>query len=306
MFSFIKWLGNFMEDMKRNKGLWFTILTVVSLAGIFISMYFVSFLVNDVAKKTYENQKTHYVRNMKNTINVHQDNVLAIASLMSKNEEIKKYFFSNDINKSKKIMDIAIVGKNEINKNLGSEYLNITFKAENIIHTSELVNGLNVEKTSVFFTSKIPVVEDNTTRLNVVARQNIEALTSYYHKENKEFVFVLNEGSINGIEPGVRKKEFSKFQEDYYIQNALFEKVFVDSIKKIDLPELIHMGYLKDANYFYVIDKAYDYSGDEIGYVIVAEKIDEENSFVNLIKNLVNSVTIVALGLIVSMILFLF
>jgi len=64
-------------------------------------------------------------------------------------------------------------------------------------------------------------------------------------------------------------------------------------------------GYLKSHDYYYTAVNLFDVEGNEIGLILISEKIDD-NSLVKLVKNLVNNVTMVALGLIVSMILFLF
>jgi hypothetical protein len=306
MFSFLKWFGNLIESAKKNKGLWFTLLTVISLVGIFVSIYFVNFLVTDVAKKTYINQQSHYSKDMKNSIELHKELVLSIATAISQNGEVKYLFNSNDVNKSQKIINIANKASNTINKNLATKNISVTYKATNNIQNEKLLNGLDVDRDTIYLKAQVPVIDNNSTRLYVVVKEKIDALSEFYHKENKEFALILNEGSINKISSSIKKSDFVYFQDRYYLNKKSFDKMFIDQLVNVDMKEFIKIGYEKDANYFYVCEKAYNYNGDDIGLIVVAEKVNEENSFVNLIKNLVNNVTMVALGLIVSMILFLF
>ena len=127
MFSFIKWFGSLIENAKKKKGLWFTLLTSFSLVGIFISLYFVNFLVSDVAQKTYENHKNHYVLSFKNKLMTENEYTEAIALSLSKNEDIAKEFFTPDENATKRIETKSQAISGKINNALGKESLNISF-----------------------------------------------------------------------------------------------------------------------------------------------------------------------------------
>ena len=104
MFSFIKWFGSLIDNAKKKKGLWFTLLSAASLVGIFTSLYFVNFLVSDVAEKTYKNQKNQYVLAFKNKLASQNEYTEAIALSVSKNKDIADAFFSQDENASKTIL----------------------------------------------------------------------------------------------------------------------------------------------------------------------------------------------------------
>jgi hypothetical protein len=171
---------------------------------------------------------------------------------------------------------------------------------------TKMRNGLIINPEGVSFTAALPLAERENVRLGLQIDNDIASLKNYYNKEKKEFALLLNRGAYSLIDPKIRSKQYQSVLDSYYVDMQIFDSEFIQDIKQANLKQLLKEGYIKDLNYFFVAKKAYGYDGQEIGLMIIGEKINEKNSFVNLIKNLVNSVTIVALGLIVSMILFLF
>ncbi len=304
MFSFIKWFGALIEDAKKKKGLWFTLLTTFSLIGIFVSLYFVNFLVSDVAQKTYENQKNQYVLAFKNKVLSQNEYTEAIAITLSKNENIANYFFSSDANASKYIKEKSLQIADKINTSLGKKSLSISY--EEVSKQTKIV-GLNIKKDGAVFTASIPMIDKNGTITSVVIDKNIDTLVQKYQKEHKEFAFFLNESSMHKIDRTLKKRAYESYHDKYYIRTASYNKIFLEQLKSVDFSgKLEENGFIKDSRYFYVYEKVYDVDGDYVGLAFVAEEVKDDNSFVNLVKNLVNSVTMVALGLIVSMLLFLF
>jgi len=306
MFSFIKWFEAKWQEIKKNKGLWFSVLTILSLFGIFISLYFVNYLVSDVAKKTYENQKKHYILESKVILDCYDKNVLAIATAISRDTNVHLLFQSEDINKTQKLTAIAANYTEVFSQNLNNNDLFVHFTYSDKMIDTKMRNGLIVNPEGVSFTAAFPLAERENVRLGLQVDNDIVSLKNHYNKEKKEFALLLNRGAYSLIDPKIRSKEYQNVLDSYYVDMRTFDSEFIQDIKKADLKQLLKEGYIKDLNYFFVAKKAYGYDGQEIGLMIIGEKINEKNSFVNLIKNLVNSVTIVALGLIVSMILFLF
>ncbi len=306
MFSFIKWIASIFDKLKKNKGLWFTTITIVSLMGIFASLYFVNFLVGDVAKKTYENQKTHYISHIKNHIAIQKELVLATTSAITTNGLAISLFKSDDENKTKKISQIQTFITQKINTATATKDYKVNFIIQDKFNSFKNIDGLSVENDGLYFISKIKMSETNTSRMIVELSKNAKSMIDVYNKENLEWAYFLNDGSINKISLINKKKNFTKFFEKFYINNSIFNNAFIAHIKTLDMKKFLKVGYAKDNAYFFVTKPIYDYAGNNIGIVVVGEHTSEKNSFVNLIKNLINSVTLVALGLIVSMILFLF
>ena len=140
MFSFIKWFGSLVERLKRNKGLWFTTLTTISLIGIFASLYFVNFLVSDVAKKTYENQKNHYVLELKNKFKEQENFIESVASVVAKDRSIANLIFNDDENSSKKLDGELKVLEQKLNEINGKGVFNLS-----LIHSKKAQKVVSVD-----------------------------------------------------------------------------------------------------------------------------------------------------------------
>lgn len=304
MFSFIKWFGSLMEKAKKKKGLWFTLLTSFSLLGIFVSLYFVNFLVLDVAHKTYMNQKDHYALTFKNKINTENAYTTAIALTVSKNKDLANDFFAKDENATQRIAAKSKAIEDILNETEADHSIHISFKQ---IPNRQKSIGITVKKSGTVFSSAIPMIDNNGTITAVEVDKDINTLVQNYQKEHKEFAFFLSESGMHKLDPDIKKHFYTSYHDKYYVQTKAYHKSFLDQLKNVDFSmKLEENGFIKDSRYFYVYEKVYDSEGDYIGVAFIAEEIKNDNSFVNLVKNLVNSVTMVALGLIVSMLLFLF
>lgn len=304
MFSFIKWFSALIENTKKKKGLWFTLLTTISLIGIFASLYFVSFLVSDVAQKTYENQKNHYVLGIKNKIIMENEYTEAVALALSKNQDIAHEFFSDDSNATENIEKKSKAIENKINSAQVKKSLSISYEE---VSKAEKIIGIDITKEGAVFKSSIPMIDKNGTVTSVVLTKNIDVLVEKYQNEDKAFAFLLTESSSHKIDRTLKNSAYESYHDKFYIKSASYDKSFVDQLRSVDFGgKLEENGFIKDSQYFYVYQKVYDIDGDYAGLAFVAEQVKDDNSFVNLVKNLVNSVTMVALGLIVSMLLFLF
>jgi hypothetical protein len=264
----------------------------------------VNFLVSDVAQKTFENQKSKYVLAFKSKIAVQNEYTESIAKIFAQNKEIARAFVSGDDNASKMIQANSRSLEEKLHKTLDKKSVHIYY---NEIKKAESISGIDVNKKGVTFKSVMPMINKNGTIIAVVVEKDMNSLKEIYKREHKEFAFFLTENSMHKLDRDVKKRDYESYHNKFYIKKVDYDQAFLQKLKTTVFDEkLKENGYLKDSQYFYVYEKVYDIDGDLAGIAVVAEETKDENSFVNLVKNLVNSVTMVALGLIVSMLLFLF
>jgi len=77
---------------------------------------------------------------------------------------------------------------------------------------------------------------------------------------------------------------------------------------------LIMLHYKKIASGDYILTKDYylngvvvrDTNGADIGLIVMGQNINQDGGFIDMAKNMTNQVVMIALGLIVSLLLFLF
>ena len=60
MFSFVKWLKQFISNLKQKKGLWFTLITTFAVVGIILSMTLLMSMTTSVANDVYVNMSKSY------------------------------------------------------------------------------------------------------------------------------------------------------------------------------------------------------------------------------------------------------
>jgi hypothetical protein len=94
--------------------------------------------------------------------------------------------------------------------------------------------------------------------------------------------------------------------DKYKIFFHKYNPQFFTNIRKIDLEVLQREKYSVNDSYYTTYDETVDINGKAIGLFMIGEEASSANSFVNITKNLISSVTTVALGLVISLILFMF
>ena len=97
MFTFIKRLQELSAKLKKNKGLWFTILTIVSVIGIFISMYVIMTMTDRVSQKVYQSMFESYGLNLDAKVQNKQDEFKKIAAIIQQDKLLLGALETNDM-----------------------------------------------------------------------------------------------------------------------------------------------------------------------------------------------------------------
>ena len=64
MFSFIKAIQNLLANLKKRKGLWFSILSAMSIAGIFLTLFLITNVTKTASAHVYEDVSHTYKKNL--------------------------------------------------------------------------------------------------------------------------------------------------------------------------------------------------------------------------------------------------
>ena len=85
------------------------------------------------------------------------------------------------------------------------------------------------------------------------------------------------------------------------------ERFAFDNVKVNSEMNAILKGDPKvNESYFKTYKEIFDINGALIGYVIVGENVEGSNGFVNIVDKITKEVTLIALGLVMSILLFMF
>lgn len=317
MFSFIKAMQNLLANLKKKKGLWFTILTVISITGIFLSMYLLTSMTKTVAKDVYINMSNSYKKALeiklldkqkeyKNVVLSLKSNDIFITNTTANNqvvidETIKKY---NDNLQSNGYDGLAIkyystinqVGqfRNSINAVInrkGSLYgMEVLLEGPSLVYLETVMNNENV----------IGVVE---------VKQSLLALKKDFENSQGTFLFLLQERMMNSLATDIKNADYRAVVDDLKVEEKKYDGQFFANIIEEGsegFKALKESGYRINDTYFRTFKEVFDINGTLIGYIVMGEKVQGTGAFVSIVDNLTKTVTMVALGLVISILLFMF
>jgi len=317
MFSFINFLQSIMQKLRRNKGIWFTTLTVSSILGVLVSMSLINMMTSDVSHKTY--MQVHRVDTMQleNMLDTRYDALLAIGGVVSIHPDIIKNIKTKS---DKSINDILKVVSTSINEKVNLDPILIHYYAANyeaslsenskyaelVMNSDTSVSGIAINTNGVRIITIVPIEDGNATIGAIEVSQDISTLRSEFERIGKEFAFIVNKTQLVFMDLGTKQGNMQDINDKYKIFFHSYNPQFYTNIREVDLELLEREKYAIDLKYFTTYEEAVNINGKPVGMFMIGESSDEANSFVNITKNLISSVTTVALGLVISLILFMF
>lgn len=317
MFSFIKFIQSILTRLKKNKGLWFTILTVSSVFGVLISISLMNMMTSDVAHKAYMQSQRVVTIQLQNILENRYDSLLSIGGVVAIHPDV----IANIKTKSdKSINDILLKAETTINQRVHIEPIAVRYYASHykstgsenekyaalVMETKTSITGIVINSTGLRIVAITPVEDGNTTIGAIEISQDIVVVKNDFEKLGKEFVYLLDKSQLVFMSLGTKQGNLQDIDDKYKIFFHKYDSQFYTTIRNIDLELLQREKYFINDSYYTAVDEAVDIDGKVIGLFLMGENSKEANSFVNITKNLMSSVTTVALGLVISLILFMF
>ena len=316
MFSFIKALQNFFSNLKKKKGLWFTTLTVLSIIGISVSMYLLSNMTTSIAKEVYINMSSTYINNLEDKIEDKKNEYKRIILGLQTNDT-----FKDNLN-NKLVIDSILENYNKNLSEMGFGQITLSFYSitNQINQYKNIVNTVISRKTSSFgfevlgdgpnIVYLFPIIIDS----NVVGvfeiKENIISLKNDIERSKQTiFLFLLQEKMMNNLSDDLKNRRYRLVVDGLRVEEQKYDSSLVSNVAEggqEEIKELKNNGYLVNDVYFKTYKEVVDVNGVTIGYIIMAEKVQGSNGFVNIVDNMTKSVTLVSLGLVISILLFMF
>ena len=316
MFSFIKALQNFFSNLKKKKGLWFTTLTVLSIIGISVSMYLLSNMTTSIAKEVYINMSSTYINNLEDKIEDKKNEYKRIIFGLQTNDT-----FKNNLN-NKLIIDSILENYNKNLSEMGFGQITLSFYSitNQINQYKNIVNTVISRKTSSFgfevlgdgpnIVYLFPIIIDSNVVGVVEIKENIISLKNDIERSKQTiFLFLLQEKMMNNLSDDLKNRRYRLIVDGLRVEEQKYDSSLVSNVAEggqEEIKELKNNGYLVNDVYFKTYKEVVDVNGVTIGYIIMAEKVQGSNGFVNIVDNMTKSVTLVSLGLVISILLFMF
>lgn len=314
MFTFIKRLQELLAHLKRNKGLWFTTLFAISIIGIFISMYVIMTMTDRVSEKVYQSMFDSYELKLNTKIETKQEEFKKIATVIGQDELLLGAIETNNV---------AVVEK--FTKSLNEEFLKNGFTSLSVSFASAankekpLRNTLNTVMSSkrtlfgaevldsgAFFVYLVPLQKGEIVYGVLEIKESVHAFKTELTKEGSQYLFLLDRKMLSFLSLEEKANKYKEINENYALKEIEYNTKFASTISEVDFEKIKQLKYALDSDYFRVVKKITDINGVDIGLMVSGESIDASGGFVNIASDMTNTVTTVALGLVISIILFLF
>lgn len=316
MFSFIKALQNFFSNLKKKKGLWFTTLTVLSIIGISVSMYLLSNMTTSIAKEVYINMSSTYINNLEDKIEDKKNEYKRIILGLQTNDT-----FKDNLN-NKLVIDSILENYNKNLSEMGFGQITLSFYSitNQVNQYKSIVNTVISRKTSSFgfevlgdgpnIVYLFPIIIDSSVVGVVEIKENIISLKNDIERSKQTiFLFLLQEKMMNNLSDDLKNRRYRLIVDGLRVEEQKYDSSLVSNVTEggqEEIKELKNNGYLVNDVYFKTYKEVVDVNGVTIGYIIMAEKVQGSNGFVNIVDNMTKSVTLVSLGLVISILLFMF
>ncbi len=317
MFSFIKWVQGNLNALKRNKGLWFTTLTTLSTLGILISMYLINSMTSSVAHETYMEERRSDINQLDSLLLNRYDSLLNMGSILSLNPILTKNIKANQdkaiktllkrttqtINDNVDISPITIHYYSSMVQVKDSENIDI---AKMVIETQQSVSGIVVNKDGIRILGMVPIIENNVSIGALEVTESIHRLKDEFELLGKEFTFLTSKQQLVFMSLEHKQGMYKKINDEFSVYFHQYDSSFYLNLAKLDFDVLRNQKYANDNQFYTTYDDIIDLNGRTIGMALIGEDANNANSFVKITQNMINSVTTVALGLVISLILFMF
>lgn len=317
MFSFVKFLQSTRTYMKRKKWIWFAVLTAASAFGILASLIFINTMTSDVAHKTYIEEHRLDTNLLDNFLITRYDSLLAIGNIISINPTVKskiktksdadliKYLQSNSENINAKTNISPIKIKYYTKDYKASESQNYEF-ADLVMNSNQNISGIVSNKDGIRLIGITPVEDGNVTIGAIEVSQSIHSLKIDFERLGKEFIFVLNKNQLVFLDIEHKTDTYRDIDDTYKIAFHNYDSKFYQNIQRLNVKKIVSNKYAINKSFYTTYDEAMDLNGRQIGLFFIGESSKNSSSFVKITENMINQITTVALGLVISLILFIF
>jgi hypothetical protein len=317
VFGFIKMLNNLMAKLKQNKRLWFTTVFIVSCAGIALALLMLITTTDNISKEVYVNQTKEFVDTYKDLEKLQEIKLQDISILASYDATVVQAIEDNNIENITKMQDDINTKLNQKKQNtLSIKFYSTQNTTEKLrssvisaIQTKNNIFGIEVLFDGVFYVYLSPIIKDDKVVGVVEAKESIYSIKESFDRKGKEFVFLLDKKMLPFLSIQNRDGIYTDIGKNYLINTKKHNSKIVSHISTLKdkiLENFVQENYISDKEYFLNTTLIRDINGVDVGLIALGESINEDSGFINMVQKMANQVVLITLGLIVSLLLFLF
>ena len=316
MFSFIKAIQNLLSELKKKKGLWFTILTLLSISGISLSMYLLTSMTSNISQEVYANMSVTYKNNLEYKFEDKQKELRKIILGLKINDT-----FKNNL-ENKQVIDAVIDTYNKTLVASGLDSISLTYYST-VNQTNQyrnIINSVINRKISIFGIEVLsdgpnvvyiePIISGESVVGVVEIKESLISIKKDFERNKQSiFVFLMQEKMMANLSIDAKNGRYRPVVDDLRVEEQKYDGSFFANVIEDGLDgfkELKDKGYIVNKEYFKTYKEILDVNGVTIGYALIGEQVQGNGGFVNIVDKMTKSVTMIALGLVISILLFMF
>ncbi len=316
MFSFIKAIQNLLSELKKKKGLWFTILTLLSISGISLSMYLLTSMTSNISQEVYANMSVTYKNNLDYKFEDKQKELRSIILGLKVNDT-----FKNNL-ENKQVIDAVIDTYNKTLVASGLDSISLTYYST-VNQTNQyrnIINSVINRKISIFGIEVLsdgpnvvyiePIISGESVVGVVEIKESLISIKKDFERNKQSiFVFLMQEKMMANLSIDAKNGRYRPVVDDLRVEEQKYDGSFFANVIEDGLDgfkELKDKGYIVNKEYFKTYKEILDVNGVTIGYALIGEQVQGNGGFVNIVDKMTKSVTMIALGLVISILLFMF
>ena len=316
MFSFIKSIQNLLAELKKRKALWFATISIVSILGIMVSLYLLTAITSNIAKDVYKNMTISYKSALELKLEDKQKEYSEVIIGLKTNDS-----FKNNLN-NKTLIDPVIDSFNKGLVAAGFNTISLVFypTANQITQYRNSINtainrkipsfGIEVIPEGTFIIYLEPILAGDNVLGVIEVKENILSLKKEFEKDgHKKFLFLMQEKMISNLSISAKNGKYRPIVVDLRVEEEKYDGKFFTNIIEDDsegFKEFKKEGYRVNKDFFRTYKEILDINGANIGYIIVGEKVEGEGAFVKIVDEMTKSVSMISLGLVIAILLFMF
>ncbi len=317
MFGFIKTVQGFLSKLKKNKRWWFTSLFIIASLGVTFSVVILIITTDSVSKEVYASQTKEFLLKYKDLEKLKEKKLQNLAIIASYDDAIIDKLEKNDATgisqfESKLNTKIAQQDKNlMIFKFYSLQNKSETFRSSIIssIQTKNSIFGIEVLFDGIFYVYLHPILKNDNVVGILEIKESIYSVKESFDRTSKQFAFLLDTKMIAMISQQNKDGIYQEVGKNYLINSKIYENKLSSSIISLDenaLQNIAKGEYIVGKEFFINGLLLRDTNGVDIGILILGEGVEKEGGFINMANKMTNHVIAIALGLIVSLLLFMF
>jgi len=319
MFSFLKKMRQLIKTMKAKKGLWFSLLTAISISGITIFMYILTTMTESVKVEVYdsisETYNSKFDRILIDKNKAYKDIVTSLKSdkILLKNLGNNNKKFLNK--KEKELNNLFSLKNDKFNNIIIGFYSAADNKTKyrgtiySILSSKQKIFGFEQMEDGIFLVYLEPITLNNKFLGIIEVKEKIHTLRNNFLSDNSDSAFLINKVILTKLNLKTKNNNYKDLLPLYSVNNKAYSNKFYIQIKdhgETNFEKFLEQKYISDDIYYRTYKKIVDINGGTLGLYVMGEETAKNNGFVTIADKMSKNVTVVALGLVISILLFMF